>query len=95
MKKNYRKIWQSYTTRRTYGKEVTVDSTTTDRYGRVVGFVILQNGDTLNHELLRNGWAWQYTKYDTNTYRQHLQNTAHDKHLGLWKRHATPPWEWR
>jgi micrococcal nuclease len=36
---------------------VTVQSRGTDRYGRTVALVVLPDGRTLNHELVRTGFA--------------------------------------
>ncbi len=45
-----------------YGKVVDVEPVTTDRYGRTVGMVSV-NGKSINEELIKNGFAWVYTKY--------------------------------
>ncbi len=34
-----------------------------DRYGRTVGEVLLPDGRSLNHELVRAGLAWMYRRY--------------------------------
>jgi endonuclease YncB( thermonuclease family) len=46
-----------------FGKVVTVRPVTTDRYGRTVALVVLPDGRTLNHELVRSGFAWWFQKY--------------------------------
>lgn len=78
-----------------YGKELRIDSTGTDRYGRVLGMAILPGGDTLNHLLLAEGLAWQYTRYDKHPHRAHLQQTAAAAKAGMWRYNPVPPWEWR
>jgi endonuclease YncB( thermonuclease family) len=40
-----------------FGKVVTVQPRGTDRYGRTVALVVLPDGRTLNHELVRTGFA--------------------------------------
>jgi endonuclease YncB( thermonuclease family) len=35
----------------------------TDRYGRLVGEVLLPDGRSLNRELIRAGLAWWYRSY--------------------------------
>ena len=52
-----------YTSEMAFGKEVTVRVKTTDRYGRIVGEVILPDGLSLNKELVYVGLAWWYRKY--------------------------------
>ncbi len=44
-----------YTSDMAFGKEVTVQMKTTDRYGRIVGEVILPDGNSLNKELVYVG----------------------------------------
>jgi micrococcal nuclease len=41
-----------------FGKVVTIQPRDTDRYGRTVALVVLPDGWTLNHELVRSGFAW-------------------------------------
>src|SRR5436305_14660114 len=41
-----------------FGKVVTVHPRRNDRYGRTVADVVLPDGRTLNHELVRRGLAW-------------------------------------
>jgi endonuclease YncB( thermonuclease family) len=45
------------------GRTVTVRVRDTDRYGRTVGEVVLQDGRSLNRELVRAGLAWWYRQY--------------------------------
>jgi micrococcal nuclease len=85
--------WQ-YTNRSIYNKIVTVDSLKQDRYHRTIGVVYLPKGDTLNIKLLRDGYAWQYIKYDTDVYRATLEATARADKRGLWQL-PIAPWEWR
>ncbi len=42
---------------------VTVQAGDRDRYGRTVGVVLLPDGRSLNHELVRAGFAWMYRRY--------------------------------
>jgi hypothetical protein len=42
---------------------VTVRPIDTDRYGRTVAEVVLPDGRSLNHELVRGGMAWWFRKY--------------------------------
>jgi micrococcal nuclease len=45
-----------------YGKVVRVEVTGTDRYGRSIGHVLLDERD-INREMVREGHAWAYRKY--------------------------------
>ena len=76
---------------------VTVVVLDTDRYGRLVGEVLLPDGRSLNQELVRAGCAWWYQQYargDTTLAR--LEAEARAAKRGLWSDlHALAPWEWR
>lgn len=48
-----------------FGKTVSVKQTDTDRYGRVIGIVMV-DGVNVNEALLKEGLAWHYVYYDKN-----------------------------
>ena len=59
--------------------------------------VLLQDGRSLNHELVKAGFAWWYRKYapDDKTLAQ-LEREARGTKRGLWvDPHALPPCQWR
>ncbi len=66
---------------------------TTDRYGRIVGWVYVDETD-VNRELVAQGFAWVYRKYSNDAEQLKLKAEATQKELGLW---ADPdpilPWE--
>lgn len=66
------------------GKTVVVDSLKLDRYNRVLASVTI-NGKALDSILVSNGWAWHYVEYSNKPELGTMQETAIDKHLGLWK----------
>jgi micrococcal nuclease len=80
-----------------FGKVVTVRTVDTDRYGRTVAVVLLPDGRTLNHELVRSGYAWFFRKYapgDSTLSR--LEAEAREGRRGLWaQKNPVPPWDWR
>jgi endonuclease YncB( thermonuclease family) len=84
-----------------YNKPVQVDWSKTDRYGRLVGKVLV-NGLDANLEQVKHGLAWHYTKYqneqsyeDRVTY-LHAQEEASIAKLGLWvEAYPIAPWDWR
>ena len=55
-----------YTSEMAFGNEVEVRIKTTDRYGHIVGEVILPDGLSLNKELVYMGLARWYRKYAPN-----------------------------
>jgi micrococcal nuclease len=87
--------------RRVAGKEVAVEWEKRDRYGRIVGKVIVDGRD-VDLALVREGMCWWYRKYaheqtpaDRGLY-ENAEAKARAKRLGLWRDPAPiPPWEWR
>lgn len=45
---------------------IKVEQTEVDRYGRVVGIVIISDSINLNERLLQAGLAWHYSYFDKN-----------------------------
>ncbi len=51
---------------------------------------------TANAELVRQGHAWVYERYNQDPTLPDLQARARRQHLGLWaQKNPTPPWTWR
>jgi micrococcal nuclease len=78
------------------GKIVDVFSTGKDRYGRTLGWIEVDGVD-VNRRMVADGWAWQYTKYNSETELAWLQTEAKRSRNGLWKAPNEPmsPWEYR
>lgn len=83
------------------GKSVTVKWMTTDRYGRIVGKVLVSGKDA-NLAQIRAGHAWFYRNYAKSMFPEDrepyaaAEREAREKRLGLWRdANPTPPWEWR
>lgn len=78
-----------------FGKNVVVTVKTTDRYGRTVGHVLIDGRD-VNLEMLEEGMAWHYVKYDHNKRLQEAEQSARAAKKGLWQDpSAEPPWDYR
>ncbi|MCM3871714.1 MAG: thermonuclease family protein [Pyrinomonadaceae bacterium] len=84
-----------------FGKLVIVEYNKLDKYGRVVGKVILDGRD-ICLEQVRAGLAWHYKQYeaeqdleDRRSYGA-AERAAREQALGLWKDvWPTPPWDFR
>ena len=79
------------------GSIVTIDSVTHDRYGRVVTNVWI-NGLRLDSIMIREGYAWHYVAYNSETMLAQCQEDAMSEKLGLWSygtKAACPPWLFR
>lgn len=79
-----------------FGKTVTVTSTGRDRYGRIVGTVVTQDGVNVNEELVKAGFAWHYKQYSNSAVLDDYEQRARDQKLGLWAaKRPLAPWEYR
>ena len=79
----------------TFQKQATVDVETTDRYGRTVGTVFV-NDLNVNAEMIRQGLAWVYRKYTNDKKLYALEAQAKQAKRGLWASdRSIEPWLWR
>jgi len=82
-----------------FQKDVRIEWREKDRYGRILGQVFLtENGTTrwINRELIEEGWAWHYKKYNTSEVLAQAEHKARGARLGLWQdENPTPPWTYR
>jgi endonuclease YncB( thermonuclease family) len=78
-----------------YGKQVTVEIETIDKYRREVGKVLV-GGQDVNLEQVKRGMAWAYRQYLHEQAYIDAEASARAAKLGLWSRpDAVPPWEYR
>lgn len=85
----------------TTNRSVIVDTNKQDRYGRLVGKVLV-DGQDVNIEQVRRGMAWVYRQYarelsddDRQSY-DHAESDARKFQKGLWAdKSPMPPWEFR
>lgn len=84
-----------------YNKITTIEGDKKDRYGRLIGKVMIGNHDC-NLRQVQKGLAWHYKKYmkeqiqDDRLIYMHAEEEARSKKLGLWvDKKPIPPWEWR
>jgi hypothetical protein len=55
-----------------------------DRYGRLIGEIILPDGKNLNQELIKSGLAIHYKKYSSSWSYAQLEIKARVKKMGIW-----------
>lgn len=88
---------KQFTSTLAFGKSVRAEVFESDKYGRSVANIYLEDGRCLNQELVRHGFAWWYQKYaqgDTNLSR--LEKEARETQVGLWAdKDPIAPWDWR
>lgn len=78
-----------------YGKDVTIEVETIDKYGRTVGTVMVGGVDA-NLQQVAKGLAWVYTKYAYDPAYYEAEKSAKKAGIGLWSRpDAIPPWDYR
>jgi micrococcal nuclease len=78
-----------------FGKTVTVITKKHDRYGRIIGHVLVDRRD-INLELLEEGAVWHYEEYDHNKRLREAEQAARAAKKGLWRdANAIAPWDWR
>lgn len=72
-----------------------VEFTGEDYYGRKLANVWV--GDIwLNEEMVRNGHAWHFTKYNKDKKLAKAESIAKQKKAGIWANPSSvPPWAWR
>ena len=79
-----------------FGQVVQVVVRDHDRYGRTVADVVLADGRSLSHEVVRAGYAWWFRRYSSDPRLAALEAEAQAARAGLWAdRLPVPPWEWR
>lgn len=84
-----------------FNKQVVVEWSKLDRYGRTIGKVQV-NGVDVNLEQIKAGMAWWYEQYrrEQSEHDQYLysaqESAARQQRIGLWSDASpVPPWEWR
>lgn len=77
------------------GKQIQVLSLAVDDYGRMVAMVSV-DGQNVNHEQVRRGMAWEYSRSRNNHELKALQREAQQLKRGLWAGTETvEPAQWR
>ena len=78
-----------------FGRSVTVEQFSTDRYGRLVADVTV-GGQDVSLALVRAGYAWHFTTYSHDPILTAAEQEARTARRGLWNdTHPVPPWVFR
>ena len=76
-------------------REIRFRQTDTDRYGRIVAVVYLENRN-INREIVSDGCAWAYRKYLRDNQLIGLEQQARRNKKALWSdKKPIPPWLYR
>lgn len=77
-------------------KEIRVEVTDTDKYGRSIAKSYLPDGRELGQEMVKAGMAWHYKKYSKDEVLAQLEQEARNAGIGLWSiGNPEAPWEHR
>ena len=78
-------------------QEVSITVREVDRYGRIIGTVILPDGRNLSQALIQEGLAWWFPELSPDDTELSLyQLEAQGKRRNIWSEPTpTPPWEFR
>lgn len=84
-----------------YDRQVSIETSKRDRYGREIGKVLIAGQDA-NLEQIKRGMAWHYKQYqneqplDDRLSYTRAEEEARAARRGLWADpEPMPPWEWR
>lgn len=78
-----------------FQKNVRVEQSGTDRYGRMLAFVFVDDV-CINKELIKLGMAWHYKQYNKDQELAKLEIEAREKGVGLWSMNdPVAPWDFR
>ena len=89
---------KKFTANMVFNKDLTVIPKGVGKYGRIIGMVYIGQ-KCLNEELIRNGFAWVYKRYCSESFCNdwlQLEQEARVNKLGLWiYDNPIPPWDFR
>lgn len=84
-----------------YGHQAHIEGRKLDRYGRLVGKVLV-NGQDCNLNQVKQGMAWHYKKYEAEQHPEdrllysEVEIQARNMKIGLWiDKDAMAPWDFR
>lgn len=78
-----------------FKKEVKLVTTGRDRNKRTIA-IVYYNEKNINLAMIKNGYAWHYKKYSSDTSFAKAENKARINKKGLWKLNKpVAPWEFR
>lgn len=94
-KQDFGQVAKKFLSDKIFDKTVSVKKIRTDRYGRTIGIVTIDD-QNINEALLSSGLAWHYKAYDNNEDWAQLEKKARDEKKGLWSRKdSMEPWLFR
>ncbi len=96
IEQRYSKQAKDFTEEISFGQKVVINLKGMDADGRLLAEVILEDGRSLNREIVKNGFAWWYRDDSEDLSLWRLENAAREAKLGLWLgEDPIAPWEFR
>ena len=79
-----------------FGEKVVVNVKGIDRDENIVAEVVMEDGRSLNREVVKAGFAWWHREHSEDLSLWRLEDKAREAKLGLWLgEDPVPPWEFR
>ncbi|MGN6416018.1 MAG: thermonuclease family protein [Pseudobacter sp.] len=76
-----------------FQKEVSLKKVSRDRYSRIIAWTYINENISLSHEMVKNGFAWHFIKYDNSPKLDTLESKARHEKAGLWAdENPVAPW---
>ena len=96
LKQSYGNTAKKYTSNLCLAKMVKVKVINKDKFGRTIAQIILDNGNILNTELVKHGYAWYQKGYSIDESIAKLEIEAKADYRGLWQDpEPVAPWKFK
>lgn len=89
----YYRVAKDTLSRMCYGQNVTAHITDKDDYKRFIALTYTGDGRELSSEMIKNGLAWHYKKFNADKELAQLEASAQIQNLNIWsEKDPVPPW---
>lgn len=79
-----------------FGQKVVINVKGIDRDENIIAEVVMEDGRSLNREIVKAGFAWWHREHSEDLSLWRLEDMARESKLGLWLgEDPVPPWEFR
>lgn len=95
-KQDYGSKSKEYLSSLIFGRQITVNVQSQDKWGRYLAYVFTPEGEDVSLLMLRAGYAWHFKRYDSSDAYKQAENMARREKRGLWfGSNPVPPWDFR
>lgn len=79
-----------------FGQKIVINVKGIDRNENLIAEVVMEDGRSLNREIVKAGFAWWHREHSEDLSLWRLEDKARESKLGLWLgEDPVPPWEFR